>query len=214
MRYYEIIQENNILNNSSFKKWFGKSKIVNNDGTPMVVYHGTISNFNSFDLEKATSEGGVFYFSRNPDFKKGWDSKSASGYASGVGGNVIPVYLRMENPYVTGFTEELPEPPLPLFPDIHDEEAFNQWDERQRKFDQKFNDDTFKTRYYKDAIRQAKRNNHDGVIFKYITDDRYHSDIWSHPSNIYAVFNPNQIKSAIGNKGTFDSNKDDITESK
>ena len=35
-----------------FKKWFGKSKVVNEDGSPLVVYHGTDSSFTSFDMSK------------------------------------------------------------------------------------------------------------------------------------------------------------------
>lgn len=213
MRYHEILYEN-ILDNPSFRKWFGNSKIVAN-GNPIVVYHGTNKDFDAFDIEKAMSEGGVFYFCRNPGFKKGWDSKSAGGYASGVGGNVIPVYLKMEKPYVTGFTEELPSPSLPLFPHIYDkedEEAFEKWYDKQKLFDKKFNDDRYKINYYCSEIRYAKKNGYDGVIFKHITDDRYHSEIHSYPSDVYAVFSPNQIKSAIGNKGTFDATTNNISE--
>ncbi|MGB2166377.1 MAG: hypothetical protein ACPH3M_04015, partial [Candidatus Puniceispirillales bacterium] len=32
-----------------FKKWFGKSKVVDENGKPLVVYHGTDRNFDSFD---------------------------------------------------------------------------------------------------------------------------------------------------------------------
>ncbi len=33
-----------------FKKWFGDSKVVNEDGTPRIVYHGTNGgDFNVFD---------------------------------------------------------------------------------------------------------------------------------------------------------------------
>ena len=34
-----------------FKNWFGKSKMVNADGTPMVAYHGTTASFDRFDLD-------------------------------------------------------------------------------------------------------------------------------------------------------------------
>ena len=34
-----------------FKNWFRKSKMVNADGTPMVLYHGTTDSIRQFDLE-------------------------------------------------------------------------------------------------------------------------------------------------------------------
>ena len=34
-----------------FKNWFRKSKLVNPDGTPMVLYHGTTDSIRQFDLE-------------------------------------------------------------------------------------------------------------------------------------------------------------------
>jgi phage-related protein (TIGR01555 family) len=52
-----------------FKKWFGDSKVVDDNGDPKVVYHGTTVNFQSFSKEKASPEGNWgagFYFTDNP----------------------------------------------------------------------------------------------------------------------------------------------------
>ena len=65
-----------------FKRWFGKSKVVNDDGTPKVVYHGTINNFNIFNTEA--------YFTD--------DYMNADGYAAGE--NIMEVYLSLKNPLV------------------------------------------------------------------------------------------------------------------
>ena len=35
-----------------FKRWFGDSKVVDEDGKPLVVYHGTDADFTVFDREK------------------------------------------------------------------------------------------------------------------------------------------------------------------
>lgn len=65
-----------------FKKWFGKSKVVNDKGEPMVVYHGTQNNFTEF-------EGGSFFTD---------DYMNADGYAGGE--NIIEAYLSIKNPLI------------------------------------------------------------------------------------------------------------------
>jgi hypothetical protein len=69
-----------------FKRWFGRSKVVNKDGTPKVVYHGTPAQFTVFDRKKAKYSGLYgrgFYFTESPS-------------QAGVYGNRMDVYLRME----------------------------------------------------------------------------------------------------------------------
>lgn len=73
----------------NFWRWFGDSKVVDDQGRPKVVYHGTRSDIESFDA------GRVSYF--------GADAVFASGYAEGFSGrpegaNVLPVYLAVSNP--------------------------------------------------------------------------------------------------------------------
>ena len=41
-----------ITESQQFKRWFGKSKVVNDDGTPRVVYHATYNDFTVFDRSK------------------------------------------------------------------------------------------------------------------------------------------------------------------
>jgi hypothetical protein len=43
----------------AFKKWFGDSKVVDEDGKPLVVYHGTLRDFAEFSpkAKKATTGG-------------------------------------------------------------------------------------------------------------------------------------------------------------
>lgn len=53
-----------------FKNWFGDSKVVDEDGNPLVVYHGSVQTFEVFDKDKASAEGNVgagFYFTDNED---------------------------------------------------------------------------------------------------------------------------------------------------
>ena len=51
---------------TNFKKWFGASKVVDDDGKPLKVYHGTTHDVESFSLDNANAEnyyGKAFYFS-------------------------------------------------------------------------------------------------------------------------------------------------------
>ena len=53
-----------------FKAWFGKSKIVDQDGQPQVMYHGTLGDFTSFDKSRANVQsnwGAGFYFTNDRD---------------------------------------------------------------------------------------------------------------------------------------------------
>lgn len=80
-----------------FKRWFGDwqsqpeqaSKIVNEDGTPKVVYHGTGANFTVFK-----SENGTYWFSESTDYAEAMAYERA-----GKNGRVGAFYLDMKNPY-------------------------------------------------------------------------------------------------------------------
>jgi hypothetical protein len=53
-----------------FKKWFGKSQVVDPLGNPLKVYHGTTRDFKSFDTEHANPEndfGKGIYFTNDKD---------------------------------------------------------------------------------------------------------------------------------------------------
>ena len=70
-----------------FKRWFGKSKVVDENGKPLIVYHGTDADFNVFN-----STDGVYWFSQSQDY--------AEAMAEERGGNrIIKAYLSIRNPY-------------------------------------------------------------------------------------------------------------------
>jgi len=64
------------------------SKIVNNDGTPMVVYHGTSDRFTQFKDTEISSKEGSFFFAQNRE-----DAEAYSG-----NGTVMKVYVNLQNP--------------------------------------------------------------------------------------------------------------------
>jgi hypothetical protein len=63
------------------------SKVVNADGTPKVVYHGTNAEFNAFH-----SKSGAYWFSEYEDYAESMMEERG-------GGEVKAVYLNMRNPY-------------------------------------------------------------------------------------------------------------------
>lgn len=78
-----------------FKRWFGDwqnapekaSKIINEDGMPRVVYHGTNGNFNVFQ-----SDSGAYWFSESYDYAESMMEERG-------GGEVKSAYLNIRNPY-------------------------------------------------------------------------------------------------------------------
>lgn len=84
--YKRIAKSKEALTN--FWRWFGDSKVVDEQGRPLVVYHGTMSEFDTFDINKAKEGvfGKGFYFA----FDETLPSK--------IGRIVMPVYLKVENP--------------------------------------------------------------------------------------------------------------------
>jgi hypothetical protein len=86
------------INTPAFKKWFGNSKVVDAAGKPLVVYHGTASDFEAFDpqFNKVGVQGGGFYFTTRKPL--------AEDYAYGANrdqeGRLIEAYISLKNPVI------------------------------------------------------------------------------------------------------------------
>lgn len=152
----------------AFKRWFGDSRVVDAEGEPLVVYHGTTADFSAFSREFLGEGDG------NADFGDGFyftdRADAASGYAQGDGGNVMPVYLNIQNPA----TNE-----VMMSHEIQD-----------------VLDDGMGFADLADAL--AERD-YDGIVFTHKSGGRE-----------FVVFSPEQVKSAVGNRGTFDASTPDI----
>jgi len=57
---------------TAFKRWFGSSKIVNKDGTPKVMYHGTARDITAFKPKQA----GAIFVTEYPEFAEHFTSSS------------------------------------------------------------------------------------------------------------------------------------------
>lgn len=83
-----------------FRRWFGDSKVVDEDGNPLVVYHGSNENFDTFNIDNfGINDSGWlgmgFYFSDKKE--------TASNYTDT--NNIKEVYLSLNNPFVINSSE-------------------------------------------------------------------------------------------------------------
>ena len=83
-----MIKNYNEYLNGNFWKWFGNSKVVDEQGNPIIMYHGTDVIFNEFNPSKRGSVGKGIYLTKY--------TKDAKIF----GKNIIPLYVKMENPFI------------------------------------------------------------------------------------------------------------------
>ncbi|QLI49470.1 hypothetical protein vBPaeMUSP25_31 [Pseudomonas phage vB_PaeM_USP_25] len=102
-----------ITNSAAFKRWFGDSKVVDADGKPLVVYHGTSDGgFTVFDSRAASDSdasqnagdaGLGFFFTEDRALAEQHRDRLDGDRPSWATANkeVYAVYLSLQNPFVT-----------------------------------------------------------------------------------------------------------------
>ena len=81
-------------NEPEFKEWFAGSKVVDESGQPLKVYHGTRSTFE--DFRPSHKYGEAYFFSESPEY-----ANSTAG--SKIGANVRPSYVSLKNPRIVPY---------------------------------------------------------------------------------------------------------------
>lgn len=82
---------------TNFWRWFGDSKVVDEQGRPLVVYHGTSSKFDTFSIDESGKNTGTaiygqgFYFTTDKEVATKWGAKRGEPIVMGV-------YVKLENP--------------------------------------------------------------------------------------------------------------------
>lgn len=192
----------------AFKDWFGDwendpenaSKVVDENGEPKVVYHGThsYSKFNTFELQNNVSRG--FFFADTD--KSIVERASSREHEEGFSGK-YEVFLNLKNPLIIDaknnefYSLPVTEEYIPIIkavnPDITDKEI---------KEGISSGDTTGI-----DSLTQIleKTNLYDGIIAKNIIEGKGENGITD-----YVAMKPNQIKSATDNTGAFNPEDDDI----
>ena len=234
-------------NTPEFKQWFGSSTIVNEDGKPKMMYHGTDKDVTSF--ARKTGRGAPIFLTDDPDFARRFavdsvinsannarqvltPAQMAQGQKDAIaairkdykstlqakemidsikagkpdaeareylrkaykpmlpsGPNIMPVYVKAENPFDYENPEHvkmLLDKRYPLLP----------WEGTSIETKTKNGDwEVLELPDYQDAIKQL------GFDSFYVKEDSRKN---------LAVYQPSQVKSAIGNIGTYDINNPDV----
>jgi hypothetical protein len=158
-----------VTNSPAFQAWFKDSKVVDENGNPLVVYHGT-GDFvgDAFDKKKiGENHKGFsfgFHFTNSPEEAAIYAGPSTRANSP----SSMPVYLSIKNPLV-----------------------FESGKDNSSKYI-----DLNRAEIIHEIVRSREgATPYDGVI---VTDAKGKSN--------YIVFDSKQIKSATGNRGTFDPN--------
>jgi hypothetical protein len=181
---------------TNFKNWFGDwendpenaSKVVDENGEPMVVYHGTTNDetikvWNEKAKTYDTSHEPFTLFKRAVDGlpNSGMFFNSSENNAYEYGYNHYAVYLNAKNPLVIDCKGNL----------------YNSIKHEGKTMD------TY------DWANWAEENGFDGVIFKNIKDGVDYGSM-QNTTDDYVVFYSNQIKSSENNNGDFSADNNDI----
>ncbi len=83
----------------AFERWFDDSKVVDAEGKPLVVYHGTVADFDSFDNAK-TGGNDRGLWGRGHYFSAVVDNANSYALRQGDGARVIPAYVSIKNPLI------------------------------------------------------------------------------------------------------------------
>ena len=162
----------------AFKEWFAESKVVDEVGKPMRVYHTTPEKFDVFKPggKDPTESGPAIWLAYSPDEIPAWGLGKSRGSDP-----VMGLYARAENPL------QLEQSPA---------KNLEKWGTEDGRH------------LTADSVARIKAAGYDSVItppgFKHYARD--------HPKQgrELVVFDPNQIKSATENRGTFDPSDPNI----
>ena len=210
----------------AFKSWFGDwinnpqnaSKVVDANGEPLVVYHGTKADFSVFEGQriKNTSEGAGFYFTPNKNLAQGF-------------GNIKATFLNIRNPqYAYGNIDLVSD----TYEEDYEKENKEAIDKGLQEVKKKLEKKGYK--FYKqvqkdlfDVIGTQTQEVLDGLLYlrnfvenenfdeeKIYNDireaekevfkvDGYTTNRYGGDQKVYVTFTSNQIKS-INNRGRFD----------
>nr|DAR29710.1 MAG TPA: ParB ddrB-like ParB superfamily domain [Caudoviricetes sp.] len=221
MRWRDVGEQ---IKTPQFKAWFGNSQVVDKNGKPLHVYHGTNNtnmDYSHFEIfgkpEGRYKVNKSYFFSSNKDI------------AGSMGSIVYDVFLRIENPLIIeangdyfsavrdhtdgivhykDLTAEQRKALREVF-DVNAKELKEDWGESEIDLVQagvisrpeKTSDEW---------ADYARTNGYDGVIFRNLRDGAGFAET-QNPSDVFVVFEPNQIKDATGeNNGDFSNENPSI----
>lgn len=207
-----------VAQNPNFQRWFGGSKAVDDIGSPLKVYHGTAADFGAFDKSLQGSSTGAksakagVWFTSDPKVAGSYANYAATdakvkalidkaNAAEKAGDwNLYDQYLADADALEDAFRAENRQGQnvMPTYLSIKNPRIFDAKGEAFSAIQDKINRE----------ILLAKRMGHDGMVVRSLDDAAGISDA---VADHYLAFEPTQIKSATGNRGTFDPTDPNIT---
>ena len=201
-----------LVRTKAFKKWFGdwendpknSSKVVDENGEPLVCYHGSEYLFNEFKDIYENERG--FFFSNKYNIAL----KFSEGNHSGVKPfflNIRKIYhLKSESPSswtdvsLDNMSNKDRWDLIKMTKDVFDAKTLKEYYKQEDEFGESDPISTDEFSYW------ARNKGYNGMVLDNILE--YSNE--SEPSTSYIVYNPNQIKLADGSNTTFDSSNNDI----
>lgn len=172
----------------NFWSWFNGSKIVDEKGRPLVVYHGTNAKFDTFSIDKIgdykSKVGGGFYFTN--------DIRNAKSY-----GNVMSTYLSIKSPLnIYLGSNNISKSIRKSFYNLLKEYSWSK--NGFRDYSENADDMMFLQGLYYDLDYKVRNNKYLNSIIKILKIDGIIHEVNSNLKE-YIVFSPNQIKSISNN---------------
>jgi hypothetical protein len=177
-------------NTPEFKNFFKDSKVVDAEGNPLPLYRGDRKDVGP--VFRAGREGGSLgngiYLTPDPEFASGYADDFGKSPGSGV---VSKVYASLQNPLVLETTRRGQDPVvlgfIKLGMDPKKAEAFAEKQYEQKGY------------IYNQLKNKAVAAGHDGIM-QFVDGELTE----------VVAFRPEQVKSATGNRGTFNPTNPDI----
>lgn len=208
------------VDSPAFKKWFGDSKVVDSNGNPLTMYHGTSKTekgdaFTVFDTYGTNY--GLFglgaYFTDNPNVASSYTKKAGDQNPT-----VYPVYLSIQNPIDMDakadrslWESAFPDVDFNEFqPNVTKDKVIKKSDSNEgyyRAVEEYLTYDNYSKWEGAEAIQSGlMKMGFDGIT--HIGGGRVSDSGVNH--KVFIAFHPEQIKSAIGNTGQYADNSADI----
>lgn len=214
----EFSVQRSVTRTPAFRKWFGKSKVVDESGEPLVVYHGTGEGGlrgNAFNkamlgsVTKAKSAKAGFFFVPDEGIARGYSrlanekpvadliARSEAAERAGKWGLAHDLIAQAEK---LEQTSDPKENIVAAYLSIQNPFEFDAQEQRFLDIREEIHD----------AIDKAMKGGHDGIVLRNLIDNADWGS--SQAVDHWIAFEPTQIKSTT-NRGTFDPNDPNITHS-
>jgi len=166
-----------------FKEWFGDSKVVDKDGKPKPVYHGTPDKrgIEEDGVFKSILGNNAFFFSDKYSVAESYADDTRSYDYQNAEPKVYTTYLSIKKPL-----------------------EINAMGAIWRKFETEIGGE--KIRGTRNIVKYAQNNGYDGLIVKNVRDNYTGNTSKTPKSTIYTTFKPNQIKLSSAESFCHESN--------